>query len=139
MKKGNLLVIPVVGKWQLLTHDKCSVNQMFPVSLKLGESQKCKSARNKITILYNQPQSSKTQEIHERRFFNFRPPEKSIAFSLHWVNFLTWDFFPAKLEFQRDHLKLVSSFYLKRFACGNDLKLNLAKKVQIRNCSFHDF
>ena len=55
------------------------------------------------------------------------------------MNFLTWDFFPAKPEFQSDHLKLVSSIYLKRFACGNDLKLNLAKKVQILICSFQDF
>ena len=30
-------------------------------------------------------------------------------------------------------------YYLRWFACGNDLKLNLAKKVQIVICSFQDF
>ena len=71
--------------------------------------------------------------------FDFRPPSKSIAFTLDWVTILTWDFFPAKIEFLIDDLKLVSSIYLKRFACGNDLKLKLAKKVQILICSFHEF
>ena len=47
--------------------------------------------------------------------------------------------FPAKLEFLIDHLKLVSSIYLNFCACGNDLKLSLAKKVKILICSFHEF
>ena len=60
-------------------------------------------------------------------------------FTLDWVTILTWDFFPAKIEFLIAHLKLVSYIYIKRFACGNELKLNLAKKVQIVICSFQDF
>ena len=71
------------------------------------------------------------QDVHQRRIFDFRPPSKSIAFTLDWVTILTWDFFPAKIEFLIDDLKLVSSIYLKRFACGNDLKFDLAKKVSI--------
>ena len=79
------------------------------------------------------------QDIHQRRIFDFRPPSKSIAFTLDWVTILTWDFFPAKIELLIDDLKLVSSIYLKRFACGNKLKFDLAKKVQFLICSFHGF
>ena len=90
-------------------------------------------------IFYKLSQTTVAQDVHERGIFDFRPPSESIAFTLDWVTILTWDFFPAKLKFLIDHSKLVSSNSIKRSACGNDLKMCLAKKVQILICNFHGF